>query len=105
METNAKLKFRIKVEEKNNGQKRYYPQASTYKIGLIPKRYWFGIAVKKGIYEEFDIKKDYKTIIANMGVDKIEYANRIISIWKPKLERSIKSRIKKTYFVKPKFLK
>ena len=95
----TKLRFRIKKVTDGNGKTMFYPQASYYTTGIIPKRHWFGIGIDLTFaLSTFNIE-NANLIKVNMGVSQIEQAKQIIEKWRPKLQKTIKADKKKVEYI------
>jgi len=98
MRTFTDPKFRIKVEEKNNGDKVYYPQMSLSKIGILGKRSWIGICTEVGNYEKFNPSINYPLNKRNCGFYKLKVAMYLIKKWHEEIKRRYDKETKNIYY-------
>jgi hypothetical protein len=108
--------YRIKVEEKNNGEKRYIPQVATPKLtickrSVYPWLDWYNLIPEldyKHIYDpksqlliskEIIILSVEKKKVWNHSVDNEQEANDVIEFHKEQERRIEENKVKNVYFI------
>ena len=87
------LQYRIKVEEKNNGEKQYIPQVGTPKLTIC----------KRSVYPWIDWKNldkhpKYPYIYHN-GFTTEQEAEEVIDFYKEEMKRQEENKVKSVYYI------